>query len=223
MLLEIDQLSTEWCITQYRNTKNVNDPVIPNHSKAMARLFPGLEKHLLTFTHKQPHGRAHQRPWSQSCRAIAPSHHFRNTNCLKAPDRRQGHSLELCVHGFGNKSHYLKVECRVCLGLSTQELLKWLHSSVFRKYSLTKRAVPNCYILVRRYSVVYMRVEWHTEIKRQRPHLFPVKQRPLLDTEHFGKYGKASGPKVWFLGSWSLGNQTLRLQTITFVIHHQNC
>lgn len=118
--LESDQLST-----QYRNTNNDNGPVIPSHSKGMARLFPGQEKHLLTFTFKQPCGKAHRRLWTCSRRGIAPSCHSGNTNCLKHQTGGKVIALNSAdVHGFGNKLHYPKVECRVCPGLSTQELLK---------------------------------------------------------------------------------------------------
>lgn len=175
--------------------------------------------------------KAHRRLWTWSCRGAAPSCHSGNTNCFKHQTGGKVTALNSAdVHGFGNKLHYPKVECRVCPGLSTQELSKWLHSSVLRKYSLTKRAVPNCSILFPRYSLVYIGVEWYSkrkkkyqkEKKRQRAHLFPLEQRLLLDTKHFGKYGKSSGAEVWFLGSQGLGNQPLRLHALTFAIHHQN-
>lgn len=58
--------------------------------------------------------------------------------------------------------------------------------------------------------------------RRQRPHLFPLEQRPLLHSEHFGTYGKVSRAKIWFLGVWVHGNQSLRLHAVTFAVHHQN-
>lgn len=218
-----DQLST-----QHRNTNNDHGPVIPSHSKGIARLYPGQEKLLTPAALWQSLWRL----WTWSHRGIAPSCHSGNTNCSKHQTGGKVTALNSAdVHGFGNKLHYPKVECRVCPGPSTQELLKWLHSSVLRKHSLTKRAVPNCSILFPRYSLVYIGVEQYLkkkkkggkkEKKRQRAHLFPLEQRLLLDTKHFGKYGKTSGAEVWFLGSWGLWNQSLRLQALTFAIHHQN-
>lgn len=222
MALERDQLSN----TEIPITVTGQLPLVT--AKAWLDYFQDKKKHLLSFTFKQPRGKTHRRLWTCSRRGIAPSCHSGNTNHLKHQTGGKVIALNSAdVHGFGNKLHYPKVECRVCPGLSTQELLKWLHSSVLRKYSLTKRAVPNCSILFPRYSLVYIGVEWYSKKKKKKEKktkgpLFPLEQKLLLDAEHFGKYGKTSGAEVWFLGSWGLRNQALRLHAITFAIHHPN-
>lgn len=153
---------------------------MPSHSEGMARLYPGQEKHLLTSTYRQPCGKAHQRLWTWSHRGIAPSCHSGNTNCFKHQTGGKVTALNSAdVHGFGNKLHYPKVECRVCPGLSTQELLKWLHSSVLRKCSLTKRAVPNCSVLFPRYSLVYIGVEWYLKKKEKKKRKGKKKDKEL--------------------------------------------
>lgn len=150
--------------------------------------------------------KAHRRLWTWSCRGAAPSCHSGNTNCFKHQTGGKVTALNSAdVHGFGNKLHYPKVECRVCPGLSTQELSKWLHSSVLRKYSLTKRAVPNCSILFPRYSLVYIGVERYSKRKKKIPERKEKTKSSLVPTRTKAASGYQTLWEIWeIIRGWSL-------------------